>query len=285
MKDLKRKFGKFFKRNWPFLAIVLIVFTFFWKVFLLKLVPLPADFVVGVYYPWLDYKWAGYLAGVPVKNPLLADIPSLIYPVREYSMRLLFKGILPLWNSLQFGGYPLLATFQSAALYPLNIIYLLGDFVTAWTLEVMLQPAMAILFTYLFLRHLKVSRLASLLGGVIYAFSGFNIIWMEYNVHGHVAAFIPLILLSIDKIIKQKKFLWGYVLSLSIATQILAGYPQLVAYTFLLAAFWFIFRIRKSTFKKALRLTSRVGFFALLGILLSSVQLTQEPNYYFIPSA
>ncbi|MCH7640855.1 ZIP family metal transporter [Patescibacteria group bacterium] len=195
------------KKYWPFLVIILVTVLFFWKFFFRGLVPIPADFIVGVYYPWLDYKWLGYLAGVPVKNPLLADVPSLIYTTRVYAMELLQEGVFPLWNPLQFGGYPLLATFQSAVLYPLNLLYFALDPVNAWSVQVILQPFLIASFTYLLLRRINLSKTGSLLGGITFAFSGFNIIWLEYNIHGHVASVIPLALLFTDKYLEGKRFL------------------------------------------------------------------------------
>lgn len=273
MKNSNSFITNLIKKHWPFLLIFLIVFVFFWKFFLKGLLPIPADFIVGVYYPWLDYKWFGYGAGVPVKNPLLADIPSLIYPVRIYAMELIKNGQIPLWNPLQFAGYPLLATFQASVLNPLNIIFLFFKSEIAWSLQIVLQPLFASIFAYLFLRHLNLSKLASVLGGFIYAFSGFSIIWLEYNVHGHVAAVIPLILLAVDKIIKEKSFLWGVVLSSSIAFQILAGYPQVTMYTAIVAFVWFLFRARKSKKHDILVKGVTVGTFSFLGIALSSIQL------------
>ena len=60
MIDLVPKLKQLFRANWPLFVIILAVSAFFWKVIFRGMVPLPADFVVGVYYPWLDYKW-GYV--------------------------------------------------------------------------------------------------------------------------------------------------------------------------------------------------------------------------------
>ncbi len=257
---------------WPLLLAIFTVLMFFYPVWLNGLVPIPGDFIVGVYFPWYDYKWADFIAGVPVKNPLLADVPSLIYPVRIYAIELFKAGIIPLWNPLQFNGYPLMATFQAAALYPLNVVYLLFDPITAWSLQIMAQPFLAIIFTYMLLRHLKLSKFSSILGGIVFAFSGFNMIWLEYNVLSQVAAFMPLILLSSDKLLKKEKPFWGGVLSLALASQILAGYPQLVMYTALLSIFWFLFRLETFSLKSILVKGIRVGFFAVLGVGLSAIQ-------------
>lgn len=273
MKDLKEKLKTYSEKHWPLVIITIFACVFFWKFFVKGLFPIPADFIVGVYFPWLDYKWVGYLAGVPVKNPLLADIPSLIYPVRAYAMELIKAGVFPLWNSLQFGGYPLMATFQSAVFYPLNFLYFLFEIPTAWSLQVIFQPILIGTFTYLFLRNLGLSKIGSLLGSVAYSYSGFNLIWLEYNVHGHVAALIPLILFLTDKLLREKRMYWGVLLSLSVGAQVFAGYPQLTFYTALITLFWVILRTKGNLFSwKKLQSIFVVGSFGLLGLLLSSVQ-------------
>lgn len=282
MKRIKKILGTTLPGIFPLMVILLVVFIFFWRVFLRELLPIPTDFVVGIYYPWLDYIWEGYGAGVPVKNPLLADVPSLIYPLRAYAAEILHSGQIPLWNNLQFGGYPLLANFQSAVLYPLNFLYFLFATPDAWTLQVIFQPILASVFMYIFLRNLGLSKLPSLLGGFVYSFSGFNTIFLEYNVHGHVAAFIPLVLFLVDKYIKTSRAYFLVLLSVSIAFQIFAGYPQVTFYTLILTFIWTIFRLglRKMYLEK--RKVFLVCFFLALGVVLASPQVIPGLELLFL---
>ena len=268
MKGLKEKSSGFFKKYYPILAITLVVVVFFWKFFLKGLIPIPADMVVGAYFPWLDYKW-GYEIGVPVKNPITSDVVSVIYPLRSYAVDLIKRGELPLWNPLMFGGYPLLANFQVALFSPTFLLYLLLPKLSAWTGQVVLQPFLAALFSYLFLRHLKVSKFASAMGGLIYAFSGFNIIWLEWNAHALTAAWIPLILLLTSKFIKEAKIKWGVFLSVAVASQIFSGYPQLFIYTLLSIFLYLVVVLRRELTWKIL---FRLSLFILLGLSLTAIQ-------------
>jgi hypothetical protein len=237
---------KFLLKSWPFLIIVFVVFIFFWKVFLLGKVPIPGDVIVGVYYPWLDYKW-GYEVGVPVKNPLISDVVSVIYPLRIYAVNMLKQGHLPLWNPFMFVGYPLLANFQVAIFSPTTIFYFLLPKIWAWTVQVISQPILAAISMYLLLRNFKLGKKESIFGGLFYAFSGFNLLMLEWATHGLVAAFIPLIIYLFDKFISSGKFYWGVLLSIIICLQIFSGYPQLVAYTLILLITFAIFRKEKLT--------------------------------------
>lgn len=256
-----------FLKNWPIPAIIVVVLIFFWKVFLLGQVPIPGDFIVGTYYPWLDYKW-GYSVGVPVKNPVTSDVVSISYPLRILAVDQIKNGIMPLWNNSMFAGFPLLANIQVGIFSPTFILYFLLPKIWAWTGQVIIQPFLAAVFAFLFLRHLKLSKLASLFGGLVYAFSGFNIIWMEWNERTLVAAFIPLILLVLDKFVVDRRVVFAFILSILTALQFFSGYPQLVIYT-LVACFVLILFRRKYLTPKVI-ITIVIAF--TLSLLLSAVQ-------------
>ncbi len=263
---------KFFFKSWPIWLIFTLVIIFFWKFFFRGLLPIPADIVVGLYYPWLDYKW-GYVVGVPVKNNLLSDVVSVIYPFKMYAIEVLKNGHFPLWNPLSFSGSPLFANFQSGILYPLSLLYFILRPSLAWSLQIVAQPLLAVIFTYLFLRNIKFSKIASLLGGIIYAFSGFSIIWLEYNIHGHVAAFVPLFLFLADRFLENNR--WGIGLSLAVGMQILAGYPQVSLYSFFLLGVYFLYRVieKKKTKEVIIKKIFQFSLFLLLGLSLAAVQL------------
>lgn len=260
---------------WPFLAILVAVLIFFYPVWLKDLVPIPADFIVGVYYPWLDYVWGGFSTGVPVKNPITADVVSFIYPMQMYSVELLKKGIVALWNPFIFTGTPLLANFQSAQFSPTNFLYFLFPQLTAWSLQIMLQPFLAALFLYLLLRQFDLSRLAAVAGGLFFAFAGFITIWMQWNGHSLVAAFFPLIFYLSLKWFQSSRLVWGILISLSLALQFFSGYPQIILYEFLsIGLMILIFEpfFLRNKLKTSLIKILGLAFFVTIGIGLASVQ-------------
>ncbi len=270
MKNLKKLLPIFFKKCLPFLVIVIVVCVFFWKVFLFREVPLPGDFIVGVYYPWLDYKW-GTTTGVPVKNPITTDVVSFTYPMQTLAMNLIKKGVWPLWNPYILAGSTLLANFQSSPFAPTRVVYFLFNQVTAWSIDVILQFVLASIFTYLLLRHWKLSKFASVFGGIAYAFSGYNLIFSEWNGHTLAAAFIPLTLLFADKFIQKQKYWNGIGLSITLALQFFSGYTQTSVYTAVAIGILWLVRIigEEKWFTK----TFFLGLFCFFGILLSAVQI------------
>jgi len=169
---------------------------FFWQVIFLNKIPLPADTIVGMYHPWRDVVWNGFTSGVPYKNYLITDPVRQQYVWRELVIDQMKRGILPLWNPYSFSGYPLLANFQTGAFYPLNLLYLVFSFPTAWSMEVIFQLIGSLIFLYIYLRFMEVSKVGSVISAISYSFSGFAISWMEWNTILHVALWIPLIFLS-----------------------------------------------------------------------------------------
>lgn len=273
MKDLKKSFSHFFKRFWPIGLLLIVVFAFFWKFFLANQVPFPGDFVVGIYFPWLDYKW-GYAVGVPVKNPIMADVPSFMYPMQTLASDMIKSGQLALWNPYILAGNPLLANFQSAPYSIVNIFYFLTDKVNAWGIQIIFQHIAAAIFSYILLRYWKVSKLGSALGGIIYAFSGFNLIWSQWNGHALSAAFIPLLLYLEDRFLTENKLKFGAFISVVLGLQIYSGYPQVVLYTALAMGILFVFRIfpEFKSIKRVLLKTLTLALFCLVGIGLSAPQ-------------
>ncbi len=260
---------KLLRNFFPIILLILIPLVFFYPVWLEKKVPLPADVVVGAYFPWLDYNW-GYPAGVSVKNPITSDAISFSFPMRMLAIDLMKDGEWPLWNPYILSGTPLLANFQSAPFSPTNFVYFLTDTLTGWSLQVILQHLLAAIFTYLLLRNWGISKTSSVFGGIIFAFSGFNLIWSQWNAHALTAAFIPLAILLVDRWGRSGNIWTAFGLSIVLALQIFSGYPQIVFYS-LIAIFLFWFIVFWST-GKFWRKTLLLLIFTLLGLGISAIQ-------------
>lgn len=269
MSSLKKKSYSFLV-NWPYLLLGLLTAIFFWKTFLQGLLPFPGDFIVGIYFPWLDYKW-GSIAGIPVKNPIVADVPSFMYPMQVFGVSLMKNLQWPLWNPSILAGAPLLANFQSAPFTFTNVFYLIFRNEYAWSAQIIAAHFFAGLFTYILLKYWKVSKISAILGGIIFSFSGFNGIWSQWNGHVLTASFIPLLIYFVDVFFSRPKVIFGIGISVAFALQIFAGYPQLVLYTALAMAIVWIARFELS--KKFFIKSIYVGIFFILGITLSSIQL------------
>lgn len=178
------------------------------------------------------------------------------------------NGNLPFWNPYIFSGTPLLANWQAAVLYPLNILFFLFPELDAWAIYLAFQPLLASLIMYWFLENKIKEKIPSLLGAVSWGFSLVMLNHLEFGIDGHTVLWLPLGLLAIDKINQKVEFKWGLVLSMAVLMSFLAGYFPLAVYNFLLVglyAFYFI----KPTFSLRFWL---VCLFMILGVGLAAPQ-------------
>ena len=252
----------FLKKEYLALLFI-VVFVFFSSPFLLKgLLPIPSDSLVGLYHPFRDFYAKDYSRGVPFKNFLITDPVRQIYPWKELALDGISKFTVPIWNPYEMAGKPLLANFQSSPLYPLNIILLLKPFYLSWSVFILLQIPLAGLFMYVYLRSLFLHKLASLLGVLSWVFSGFFVAWFEWGNIIHTVLWLPLILLSVDKIVNQQKrsdLIWKILLLFSLISSFFAGHLQIFFYVF-------IFSIVYSC-AKIIHLKKSVSLFSLLFIV------------------
>jgi len=216
---------------------LLIVGVFFHQTILDGKLPVPSDALVGLYHPWRDLYSSQYPRGVPFKNFLITDPVRQQIPWRKIAIDQWKEGKIPLWNPYNFSGFPILSNIQVAALYPLNIFFLIFPFIDAWTMLIVLQPVLAGLFMYWYLRSLALRSVASLLGAIAWSFSGFNIAWLTWGTMGHVALWLPLALLAIDK-------RWYFILVFSLVSQFFAGHAQISFYFILVIIAYAVMRKR-----------------------------------------
>ncbi|OGM37817.1 hypothetical protein A3F01_01915 [Candidatus Woesebacteria bacterium RIFCSPHIGHO2_12_FULL_38_11] len=287
MNDLKRKFLNFFhnlsfflKRYWPFLAFFLISVTFFYPVWLQNKIPLPADALVTAHVPWTELKWEEYPAGIPVKNQEITDSFSQFYPWRSVVGEFWREGKIPLWNPYMFSGTPFLATWHSAALYPLNILYIFFSDLNAWTNLLFLQILLSGIFMYLFLRNIKLTKAASFLGAISFSFSGYMIAWFEFATGPHAGLWLPLLLLFEFKLINTNKKIWFVPIPFILFFIYTAGdfqVPFYITLIFLSFGFFLISR-KKDKFLVSIKLITSFIFGILLSLpqLLPTIELFKE---------
>jgi len=279
------------KKIIPLFVISVVVLLFFWQVFIKSLLPIPSDTIVGLYYPFRDIYSKTNPNGVPFKNFLITDPVRQQYPWRNLSINSLKDIRLPLWNPYNLAGTPLLANFQSAVFYPFNFLFFLASFPFAWTVLIILQPLLAGIFLFLYLRNLRLNRAAGIFGAITFSLSGFFIAWLTWGTVLHSALWLPLILLSIDKIfnhfidnqklsiknqlskinIKNKKLLiWSFIFVFSLTSSFFAGHLQTFFYLFIFSTAYLI--ARSLQYKKIFKLLFVFLILYILFFILTFIQ-------------
>lgn len=258
-----RKITKFIKNPIsPVIFLAFIIICLYFKFFIFGLIPFPGDLLVSSYSPWFDhYK-------LPVQNPLISDVFSQFFLWKYLTIDIFRTGNWPLWNPYSFTGTPLLATYHSASLYPLNLVLLLPKYL-GWGIFISSQTLISAICMYLLLSIFVKSKLARLTGSIIYSLSGPMTTWLELGTAVHAMAWLPLAFWSLEKFRSDFKFRYILFLISSAVLIILSGNAQVSIYSLVLI-FLYIFII----FKGIKIQISLLPFFGLiLSILLASLQV------------
>jgi hypothetical protein len=141
---MKLKAQSFLKHYWPILVLIIAPLILF------------APLVIGRVWYW----------GVPLLQ---------FYPWQNLAAETYHAGQLPLWNSLVGSGAPLAANLQTGAFYLLNFLYLLLPTEYAMGYTAILHVILAGLFMYAYLRAMRLSMLAALIGALAFEMNGFLI--------------------------------------------------------------------------------------------------------------
>lgn len=259
---------------WPYLIILLAVCVFFWKIFFQGMVAVPGDLMTGAYYPWAEYHY-GYTVSVPIKNPLISDSFSQFFVWKKLIADSYKSHSWPLWNPYSYSGYPLLANFHSASLYPLNILFLINNFNLGWNLYVASGVLLSIVAMFLLLKNYDYPTAPSLIGAISYGFCGFQICWLEFATAGQAMIWLPILILLVEKYFSTKKNYWILFLAPILFLLTTAGHFQIAVYGFSLTAIYFIFKLFSTQKNSKDRLKSLIYFTVanLFGLAFSAIQI------------
>ncbi|HEV2881437.1 MAG TPA: YfhO family protein [Pyrinomonadaceae bacterium] len=122
------------------------------------------------------------------------------HPLRAVFWNGVARGELQLWTPHIFSGYPLLSIAQLAVGYPLTWGYLFLPSHVAEEIYVLAPFVLAPIFTYAYAREINLSRTASLLAGLSFAYGGMmtianGVIGMPTN----GLMWLPLLLVALER--------------------------------------------------------------------------------------
>lgn len=274
-----------FKNNTVFLFGLFIVFvglTFVYRgVFLEKQVLFPSNLLVSLYPPWSTAKFAGWEQGIPYKPIGGNDQARLFYPLRTLTNEAFSKGRIPLWNPYIFSGNPLMADFQSAVFYPLNIIYFFLPQITAWSILVVIPLILSFIFMYIFLREVGCAKEAAVMGGLAFGFCGFLLTWTQENAAvGQAGLWLPLMLFGLEKTMNTRKYRFVLLTVFAFVCSFLGGFYQITFYAWITAIVYGLFLIISTHQNRKYNLFLLI-LIIILSLCLSAVQLIPSSEAFF----
>jgi len=159
------------------------------------------------------------------------------YPLRTVAWRMLRHGEWPLWTPYIMSGYPLLSMAQLGLAYPLTWGYLFLPGRIAEQVYVLAPFLLAPAFTYAYLRTLRRSPLAALVGALTFGYGGMMASPLANNgLMTNACMWLPLLLVAVERA-RHRRFVPCLLLGTCAYTMsMLTGVGQGFLYTGLLAS-------------------------------------------------
>jgi hypothetical protein len=191
----------------------------------------------------------------------------------------LTQGMLPLWNPYIFGGMPLLASIYPGVLYPPNWLFAILPPGVAMNLVVITTFHVALIGAYHYARCIGCERAAALVTAIGFAFGGYLVMSLGQTSNIAAAAWLPWILLAVEKLYRMPSRRWVVLGALFIALQFFAGVPQMTWQTLITSGAYFFFSLFVREYRESrARFASQVGLMSVCGALLSLIQLLPCAN-------
>ncbi len=216
----------------------------------------------------------GILTGVPFLDPNAGFTTEALGHLAAWDW---WHGAVPWWNSYTGIGMPLAGEMQPGAFFlPFNLLLLLPHGVL-W-LQITMQ-VIGGLATFALLRELGLSRVASVMAGMLFELNG-SISWTPGPIAISCALpFLPLLLWAIERGRQEDGGLASvFGIAVAIAWSILAGFPETAYIDGLLALCWATFRVIESKGRRR-SLLSRVIAGGILGLMIAAPLLIAFVDY------
>lgn len=144
---------------------------------------------------------------------------------------------LPLWNQLNGLGMPLLADPQTLTFCPLYAFFFVWTNLHVWNILLIVQLAIAGIFTYFFSREIGLGLIAALIAAFAYMFCPY-LLW-QIELLGTGFCFAPLVFFAFTKLAYKKNF-WNILFAAICASvDILSCHPEIAFVTVFFASIWF----------------------------------------------
>ncbi|MDB5352919.1 MAG: Bacterial rane protein YfhO [Planctomycetota bacterium] len=154
------------------------------------------------------------------------DAGHFYYPLYQRVQQEWSKHRLPLWDSRENAGMPLLGNPTAAVLYPGKIIYSVLPYPWAARVYTIAHVAIALVGMYRLMRGWQTSREGSAFAAIAYAF-GAPVLFQYCNIIYLVgAAWVPYAIGAVDGWLRTGQRSSLLILALALAMQMLGGDPQ-----------------------------------------------------------
>ncbi len=199
-------------------------------------------------------------------NPFLSDHTLVFDPWLRFMRAAVLRGELPLWSPESGGGVPFIGNLSSAFFFPTTWLC----FVPLWSVErgmwlgAVVKLWLAGFFGYLFLRRLRLSRVASASGAAAMMLAGYNVVWLFYSL-SNVSCCLPLCMYLAQCFVERPGVRQSTLLAAAMALQFYGGHAETSLAVGIAVTAWVLggFRLSALGFRQLMWRYAGVGALAL----------------------
>jgi membrane protein YfhO len=226
-------------------------------------------------------------------NPLQGDVYDAFGPFLHFDVAQANAGHLATWDPYNGNGQPYLADAQTVVVSPFTLPFYFLGFRLALIAAALARLWFLGFFTYLFLARHRLRRDAAVIGGILFAYAGYHIVWLEYQTHVSVSATLPVALWCLRTALDHGRSevrsdraravrtaaLAG--MSIALGVMILDGHPETAVFDSLLIFSYALIAIlvESRDWRSRLWWARRIAAVAVLGLGISAIQLLPFLQY------
>ena len=222
----------------------------------------------------ISHQLCHVTCGRPMIDPNVGFITQPLGHLAAYDI---LHGHLPMWNYFEGLGSPLAGEMQSAALFPLTLLF---AFPAGLLWFHMALEMIAGVSTYFLLRRLGLRSLVGASAGALFALNG-TYAWIGNSALNPVA-FAPMLILGVEIIydaVRERRANGWYIMALALALSLYAGFPETAYLDGLLALGWAVVRLFSLESSRRLVAVARVALGGVVGTVLALPILVPFVDY------
>ncbi|MDB6068422.1 MAG: hypothetical protein JWR26_4630 [Pedosphaera sp.] len=200
------------------------------------------------------------------------DFGVFTYPVAHYQRECFWRGELPLWNPLNNFGVPFLAQWNTSALYPPSLFYMV--FPLSWSLGVfgLGHLFFAGMGMYFLARRWTGNSTAAAVAGAAFAFNGLTWHMLAWVSNLAAWAWMPWVVMAVAQAWREGGGRRISLAALAGGMQMLTGSPEIIFLTWCVAGMFWLLEFVSGTAPRAKMFGRVVGVVAIV-IALAAAQL------------
>lgn len=229
-----------------------------------------ASDILTRYAPWMIHHPGPDL----LENPYVGDTVDTVTPTSIMLSQAIDDGDPRFWNPYPAGGAAAGALPDYAMYSPLSLPWWVLDPEYATAGVKLLEIAVVALGCVLLARRFSLHPASGPVMALVFSASGFMVAWTNWP-QTRVAAFLPLLLWCVDRVIERRKLVDAVPLALTLASMLLGGFPAVVVYGCYTIGAWALVRLIALR-ARALEWVKAIGFSIIgivLGVALASFQI------------